>query len=275
MFSIFEGWVFMDLKQIDQFAKSIIVEAGNRIRNAFSYNLVIETKSNANDLVTNIDRETELFFIEKIKSFDPTHHIIGEEGMGEKVESLDGVVWIIDPIDGTMNFVKQHRHFMISIGIFIDGVGKLGYIYDVMREDLFHAIAGQGAWYNASPLRKLQPVTIEESVIGINAHWVAPNRHIHHEKVIELVRKVRGTRSYGSAAMEIAFVVSGKLDAYVSMRLSPWDIAGGTIIANEVGAIATNLHGRTVDLLHQDTFIIANPSIHHELLEKYIVPYDV
>lgn len=275
MFSIFEGWVFMDLKQIDQYAKSIIVEAAKRIRNAFSYNLVIETKSNANDLVTNIDRETELFFIEKIKSFDPTHKILGEEGMGEKVESLDGVVWIIDPIDGTMNFVKQHRHFMISIGIFIDGVGKLGYIYDVMREDLFNAVAGEGAWYNASPLRKLQPVKIEESVIGINAHWVAPNRHIHHEKVIELVRKVRGTRSYGSAAMEIAFVVSGKLDAYVSMRLSPWDIAGGIIIAQEVGAITTNLHGEGFDFLHQDTFIIANPAIHQELLGKYIVPYDV
>lgn len=275
MFSIFEGWVFMDLKQIDQYAKSIIVEAGKRIRNAFSYNLVIETKSNANDLVTNIDRETELFFIEQIKAFDPTHKILGEEGMGEKVESLDGVVWIIDPIDGTMNFVKQHRHFMISIGIFIDGVGKLGYIYDVMREDLFNAVAGEGAWYNASPLRKLQPVNIEESVIGINAHWVAPNRHIHHEKVIELVRKVRGTRSYGSAAMEIAFVVSGKLDAYVSMRLSPWDIAGGMIIAQEVGAIATNLHGEGFDFLHQDTFIIANPAIHQELLKKYIVPYDL
>ncbi len=265
----------MDLKQIDQYAKSIIVEAGKRIRNAFSYNLVIETKSNANDLVTNIDRETELFFIEQIKAFDPTHKILGEEGMGEKVESLDGVVWIIDPIDGTMNFVKQHRHFMISIGIFIDGVGKLGYIYDVMREDLFNAVAGEGAWYNASPLRKLQPVNIEESVIGINAHWVAPNRHIHHEKVIELVRKVRGTRSYGSAAMEIAFVVSGKLDAYVSMRLSPWDIAGGMIIAQEVGAIATNLHGEGFDFLHQDTFIIANPAIHQELLKKYIVPYDL
>ncbi|QPA55264.1 inositol monophosphatase family protein [Lysinibacillus sphaericus] len=264
----------MDLQQIDEFAKSIIFEAGRRIRKAFSYNLVIETKSGANDLVTNIDRETELFFIDQIKAFNPAHKILGEEGMGEKVESLDGVVWIIDPIDGTMNFVKQHRHFMISIGIFINGVGKLGYIFDVMREDLFYAIEGQGAWYNDSPLRKLQSVTIEESVIGINAHWVAPNRHIHHEKVIEMVRKVRGTRSYGSACMEIAFVVSGKLDAYVSMRLSPWDIAGGTIIAQEVGAIATNLHGEGFDFLHQDTFIIANPSIHRELLEKYIVPYE-
>lgn len=264
----------MDLQRIDQFAKSIIFEAGKRIRDAFSYDLVIETKSNANDLVTNIDRETEVFLIEKIKSFDQTHKILGEEGMGETVDSLDGVVWIIDPIDGTMNFVKQHRHFMISIGIFIDGVGKLGYIFDVMREDLFYAIEGAGAWYNESPLRKLQPVKIEEAVIGINASWVAPNRHIQHEKVIELVRTARGTRSYGSAAMEIAFVVSGKLDAYVSVRLSPWDIAGGTIIAKEVGAIATNLRGGSFDFLHQDTFIIANPSIHQELLEKYIVQYD-
>jgi len=120
---------------MDEFAKSIIFEAGRRIREAFSYNLVIETKSGANDLVTNIDRETELFFIDQIKAFNPAHKILGEEGMGEKVESLDGVVWIIDPIDGTMNFVKQHRHFMISIGIFINGVGKLGYIFDVMRED--------------------------------------------------------------------------------------------------------------------------------------------
>src|SRR5690606_38396688 len=116
-----------------------------------------------------------------------------------------------------MNFVKQHRHFMISIGFYVDGIGKLGYIFDVMREDLFYAIAGEGAWYNNSPLRKLKPLSLEEAVIGINASWVIPNRKLNHEKIIELVRTVRGTRSYGSAAMEIAFVVSGKLDAYISM----------------------------------------------------------
>lgn len=260
----------MEIKQIDKFAKEMIFEAGKRIRDAFSYDLVIETKSGANDLVTNIDRETELFFIEKIKSFDASHKIIGEEGMGETVESLDGPVWIIDPIDGTMNFVKQHRHFMITIGFFVDGVGKLGYIYDVMREDLFYAIEGEGAWYNDSPLRKLQPLKIEEAVIGINATWVTPNKKINHEKIIELVNTVRGTRSYGSAAMEIAFVVSGKLDAYISMRLAPWDIAGGTVIAKEVGAIATNLNGENFDFLSQDTFIIANPAIHQFILENYI-----
>ncbi|MEG0385272.1 inositol monophosphatase family protein [Bacillus cecembensis] len=260
----------MNVKQVDQFAKEILLEAGKRIRAAFSYDIEIETKSNANDLVTNIDRETEVFFIEQIKNFDPTHRILGEEGMGEKVNSLEGVVWIIDPIDGTMNFVKQHRHFMISIGVFVDGVGVLGYIYDVMREDLFYAISGEGAWYNDSPLRKLQPLNINEAVIGINANWVTPNSKINHEKIIDLVRTVRGTRSYGSAAMEIAFVVSGKLDAYISMRLAPWDIGGGTIIAKEVGAIATNFNGDAFDFLTTDTFLIANPCIHQLILDQYI-----
>lgn len=260
----------MDLHRIDEFAKEMLFEAGKRIRDAFSYELKVETKSDANDLVTNIDRETELFFIEKINTFAPHHKIIGEEGMGEKVESLDGPVWIIDPIDGTMNFVKQHRHFMITIGFFVNGIGKLGYIFDVMREDLFYAIADEGAWYNDSPLRKLKPIDIKEAVIGINASWVTPNRRVNHEKIIDLVKTVRGTRSYGSAAMEIAFVVSGKLDAYLSMRLSPWDIGGGIIIAKEVGAVATNFQGEKFDLLSTDTFIIANPSIHRLILEQYI-----
>ena len=260
----------MDVKQLDEFAKKIIIEAGQNIRAAFSYDIEIETKSSPNDLVTNIDRETELFFIEKIKAFNPDHRILGEEGMGEKVENLEGVVWIIDPIDGTMNFVKQHRHFMITIGIYVDGVGVLGYIFDVMREDLFNAISGVGAWYNDSPLRKLQPVKIEQAVIEINASWVTPNNRINHEKITELVRTVRGTRSYGSAAMEIAFVVSGKLDAYISMRLAPWDIGGGVIIAKEVGAIATNFNGKNFDFLSMDTFLIANPSIHQLILDKYI-----
>ena len=190
--------------------------------------------------------------------------------MGERANSLEGVVWIIDPIDGTMNFVKQHRHFFISVGIYVDGVGKLGYIFDVMREDLFYAIDGVGAWYNDSPMRKLQPLQIDEAVIGINASWVAPNSKIEHEKLIELIHTVRGTRSYGSACMEIAFVVSGKLDAYISMRLAPWDVGAGIIIAKEVGAIATNLKGEAFNLMDTDTFIIANPYIHEKMLKEYI-----
>lgn len=260
----------MKITELNDFAQQIIRQAAQRIRDAFSYDLEVETKSSPNDLVTNIDRETELFFIEQIKKFNPEHRIIGEEGMGETAQDLRGVVWIIDPIDGTMNFVKQHRHFMISVGIVIDGIGKLGYIFDVMREDMFYAIAGQGAWYNDTALRQLEPVKIDEAVIGINSIWVTKNNRVNHEKVSDLVRTVRGTRSYGSAAMEIAFVVSSKLDAYLSMRLAPWDIAGGVIIANEVGALTSTLHGEPVSFLQSGTFLIANPSIHQLLLDDYI-----
>ncbi|MCM3315684.1 inositol monophosphatase family protein [Rummeliibacillus stabekisii] len=260
----------MELSKIDVYAKSIILQAGDRIRQSFSEKWTIETKADANDLVTNIDREIELFFIEKIRAFNSSHKIIGEEGMGEKIQSLDGVVWIIDPIDGTMNFVRQHRNFAISVGIYVDGIGKLGYIYDVMRDHLYHAIKGQGAYMNDQPLKTLEEISLDKAIIGLNAVWATPNKRIKHEPMIELVHKVRGTRSYGSAALEIVSVASGRMDAYLSMRLSPWDIAGGVMIANEVGAIASNLENQPINLLERDTFIIANPFIHKEIVENYI-----
>ncbi|WP_150283832.1 inositol monophosphatase family protein [Rummeliibacillus sp. TYF-LIM-RU47] len=260
----------MELSKIDVYAKSIILQAGDRIRQSFSEKWTIETKADANDLVTNIDREIELFFIEKIRAFNTSHKIIGEEGMGEKIQSLDGVVWIIDPIDGTMNFVRQHRNFAISVGIYVDGIGKLGYIYDVMRDHLYHAIEGQGAYMNDQPLKALEEISLDKAIIGLNAVWATPNKRIKHEPMIELVHKVRGTRSYGSAALEIVSVASGRMDAYLSMRLSPWDIAGGVMIANEVGAIASNLENQPINLLERDTFIIANPFIHKEIVENYI-----
>lgn len=265
-----EGVGAMRIMEIHMFAKSIIMEAGERIRHSFSEKWEIETKANANDLVTNIDRETELFFIKKIKEFDESYKILGEEGMGKKIDSLDGIVWIVDPIDGTMNFIRQHRNFAISIGIYIDGIGKLGYIYDVMRNQLYYAIEGQGAFLDDVPLQPLQSISLEKSIVGLNAVWVTPNKRINHEPMIDLVRKVRGTRSYGSASLEIASVACGRMDAYISLRLSPWDIAGGAVIAKEVGALTSNLKNEPINLLKQDAFIVANPTIHQEIIDNYI-----
>lgn len=260
----------MNWEFVDRYAKSLIKEAGHKIRVSFFNQIHIDSKADANDLVTNIDREIEQFFIERIQTDFPTHKIIGEEGIGKKVESIEGVVWILDPIDGTMNFIHQQRNFAISLGIYLDGVGMLGYIYDVVRDDFYHAKKDEGAYYNDERLPKLEEITVNNAVVGINARWVAPNRYIDHEKMIGLVLECRGTRSYGSAAIEIAYVASGRLDAYISMRLSPWDIAGGMIIAKEVGAITTNLKGDPSHILGQDSFIIARPRLHEDILEKYI-----
>lgn len=261
----------MDLHAMDKYIKSLIKEAGHRIRNSFLTDITIESKSNANDLVTNIDKEIEQFFIGRIRRDFPGHRIFGEEGFGDDIEDSEGVIWLLDPIDGTMNFVHQKRNFAISLGIYEDGVGKLGYIYDVVNDDLYHGAKDGGAYYNDEQLKPLMETVITESIVAMNATWAVPNRRIDHEAAIQLIRDVRGMRSYGSAALELAYLASGRVDAYISMRLSPWDIAGGMVIAREVGAITTNFKGDPANLLEQDTFIAANPAIHQELLNKYIL----
>lgn len=260
----------MNWVSIDRYAKSLIKEAGHKIRASFFNRIHIETKANANDLVTNIDREIEQFFISRIKKDFPLHKIIGEEGFGDDVGSLEGVTWILDPIDGTTNFVHQKRNFAISLGIYADGVGMLGYIYDVMQDDFYFAAKGEGAYFNDERLPQLEITPLSQAVIGVNASWVAPNRYIDNDKIIELIKQCRGTRSYGSAAIELAYVASGRIDAYMSTRLSPWDIAGGIVIAQEVGAVATNMKGETPHLLGQDTFIVARPGLHADILSNYI-----
>lgn len=261
----------MDLHEMDRYIKSIIKEAGHRIRNSFLSDISIESKSNANDLVTNIDKEIEQFFISRINRDFPGHRIFGEEGFGDDVQDQKGIIWLLDPIDGTMNFVHQKRNFAISLGIYEDGIGKLGYIYDVVNDDLYHGVLGGGAYYNDEKLSLLSETAIGESIIAMNATWAVPNRYFDHSGTLQLIQDVRGIRSYGSAALELAYLASGRIDAYLSMRLSPWDIAGGMVIAGEVGAIATNIKGAPANLLEQDTFIAANPSIHSEIIEKYIL----
>jgi myo-inositol-1(or 4)-monophosphatase len=260
----------MELQKLDRYAKALIKEAGRMIRHSFSSELAIETKADANDLVTNIDKEIEQFFINHIRKDYPGHSILGEEGFGDDLNTLDGYVWMLDPIDGTMNFIHQQRNFAISLGIFHDGIGMLGYIYDVIHDELYSAQKGQGAYLNDEQIPMLEPTTIPNAIIGMNASWVVPNRHVENEGLIRLVKDVRGIRSYGSAALELAYVSTGRIDAYMSMRLSPWDIAGGVVIANEVGAIATNLKGRPLKFLGQDTFLVARQSLHDSLIANYI-----
>lgn len=261
----------MNWGAIDRYAKSLIKEAGHKIRVSFYKTIDVESKAEANDLVTNIDRDIEQFFIHKIREDFPEHRIFGEEGFGDEIKSLEGVIWMLDPIDGTMNFIHQKRNFAISLGIYLNGIGMLGYIYDVMNDDFYHAVKGEGAYFNDERLPLLENTPIEEAVIGVNASWVAPNRRIEHMPIVEMVHRCRGTRSYGSAAIELAYVSSGRIDAYMSLRLSPWDIAGGMVIAQEVGAIATNMKGEIPHLLGQDTFIVAKPGLHEEILRNYIV----
>ncbi|MCU9612247.1 inositol monophosphatase family protein [Caldibacillus lycopersici] len=256
--------------EVDTYAREWIKEAGERIRKTFTQKLDITTKSDKNDLVTNVDKETEQYFIEKIRSTYNDHKILGEEGYGDKPTTIDGIVWIIDPIDGTMNFVHQKRNFMISIGIYENGVGILGYIYDVVHNELFYGKKGEGVFFQGKPVPKLEEVSLEEAVLGLNPTWVTENRRIDYSILTPLVKRAHGTRSYGSAALEIAYVAMGWMDAYITLRLSPWDYAAGKILIEELGGKATTLSGKPLSMLEGSSVFISKPGLHEELLENYL-----
>lgn len=260
----------MNWERVDSYAKKWIKEAGIRIRSSFDKTLNIQTKSSPNDLVTNMDKEIEQFFIGKIKETFPDHKIFGEEGFGDKLKSMEGIVWLIDPIDGTMNFIHQQRNFAVSLGIYENGVGKVGLIYDVVHDELYHAIRGSGAFMNEKRIPVLKEAKVEESIIALNATWVMQNRRIDHNLLIPLAKDARGTRSYGTAALELAFVATGRLDAYISLRLAPWDIAGGAVIVEELGGVVTNLRGEKLDYLSQDSVLVAKPGLHETILKTYL-----
>ncbi|WP_455675872.1 inositol monophosphatase family protein [Pradoshia sp.] len=258
------------MKEIHAQAVQWIKEAGQRITQSFETILDIETKSNMNDLVTNMDKDVEHFFIEKIAERFPDHIVLGEEGSGHDLKELDGVVWIIDPIDGTMNFVHQQRNFAISIGIIENGVGKIGLIYDVVHDELYHSIRGEGAFLNDKRIEPMKEAKLEESIVGLNAIWLTDNKKIDKDITAKLVRDVRGTRSYGSAALELIYVATGRMNAYISMRLAPWDFAGGSIIIEELGGVVTDLQGNPIHYLKKSSLIATTPKLHEAIMDRYL-----
>ena len=182
----------------------------------------------------------------------------------------NGIIWIIDPIDGTMNFVHMQRNFAISIGIYENGVGQIGIIYDVIRDELYHTIKNNGVYMNDIALKSLEEVNISEAIIGMNATWVTENKRIDPSVLGPLVKDVRGTRSYGSAAIELASVAAGRLDAHISLRLAPWDFAAGKILVEELGGIVTDLRGKPLKMLEQNTIIVSKPGLHETIMKKYL-----
>ncbi|MGM8364269.1 inositol monophosphatase family protein [Virgibacillus sp. W0181] len=254
-------------------AKSWILEAGDTIRNKMNDGLIIDIKSGPKDLVTDLDKETEQFFAKRIKEEFTDHLIIGEEGYGDHVTSLDGTVWIIDPIDGTMNFVHQKRNFAISIGIYKDGIGEVGLIYNVMEDVLYSATRNRGAFKNDEKLPELTDnLILEESILALNHNWLCKNRLMDENIMQQLAKKVRGTRTYGSAALEFAYVAEGIIDGYITMRLEPWDVAAGLIIVGEVGGVTTDIEGNTINLLKRNSVFTGNSIIHHKIINDYLLP---
>jgi len=223
----------------------------------------IESKGK-NDFVTEVDKNAEEIIIYTIKNAYPEHAFLGEE-TGQRGES--DFLWIIDPLDGTTNFLHNFPHFAVSIALQHKGVLEQAVVYDPLKQELFTASKGKGALLNNRKIRVSNKKTLDGALLGTGFPFndeAAMTSFIESFKA--LFPTVAGIRRAGVASLDLAYVASGRLDGFWEFNLKPWDIAAGALLVQEAGGISTELTGG-VDYMQSGNIISANPKMVKAMLK--------
>ena len=260
----------LNIKELGKYAASIVSEAGALLLKLRKEPLELEEKRDHSDLVTIVDSMVEKFLVDKIAEKYPNHGIVGEEGINEANAFDSDTQWIIDPIDGTTNFIHNFPFYGISVGIVHKGVGLIGVVYNPVTDELFYAEKDNGAYVNDVRLNLNQPILLKEALVSTNMFWEDERtKDALHPSIIEIYKKARGIRMVAGAAISLCEIAKGTLNAYIVSKLSTWDYAGGVIILKEAGGITTQLNGSPVSFESGGSILAAHPSIHKELLDSF------
>ena len=240
-------------------AGKIILQASQRLDR-----IKISEKSSVQDVVTNIDQAAERDIIETVHRAYPKHCILAEES-GEITNSDADLVWIIDPIDGTNNFIRGFPHYCISIAIQRKGIIEHGVIYDPCRDELFTASKGNGAQLNGQRIRVSNCANLKMALIGTGFAYKRIGKSTEeYLKAFSVLLKESSIRRAGSAALDLAYVASGRLDGFWEMGLKPWDIAAGSILIKEAGGFISDAKGGD-NYLTSGEVIAGNVKIYQKL----------
>jgi myo-inositol-1(or 4)-monophosphatase len=217
------------------------------------------------DLVTEVDRQSEAYLLEAIAEKFPENRVVAEETGG--LEGSDDFIWYIDPLDGTTNFAHKLPIFSVSIA-FADAEGlSLGVVYDPMRDEIFTAERGKGAQMNGDLIMVGTAAELSKSLLVTGFpydRFENPDNNLEYFNRFAL--QVQGIRRLGSAALDLCFVACGRVDGFWEVRLEPWDLAAGTLIAREAGAQVTKLDGEPDMLTPPYNVLAANPTLHALML---------
>jgi len=239
-------------------AGNIIVRAMDRL------DTIQVTEKKANDFVTEIDKQAEQVIIETIRDAYPSHGILAEESGSH---NGDDTVWIIDPIDGTSNYIHGFPHFAISIGVQHKGRLEHGLIFDPVRQETFIASRGDGARLNDRRIRVSKCVNFHGALLGTGIPHSKKELLPFYIKMFEtLMPLAAGIRRAGSAALDLAYVAAGRLDGFWELGLSPWDVAAGALIIQEAGGLVSDTGGGE-NYLHGGSIVAGNPKIFKLLLQ--------
>lgn len=218
------------------------------------------------DLVTEADRASEKLVIQRLTEHFPEHGIVAEEGGGH--ESASPYRWYVDPLDGTTNFAHGFPIFNVTLGLERDGEMIAGAIYDPTRDEMFAVEKGAGATLNGSPIHVSEVAQLKDSLVATGfpsrKRHLNVNIHFYHQ----MAMSTHGVRRGGSAAIDLAYVACGRLEAFWEFGLNPWDLAAGTLLVTEAGGRSTDMAGQPHHM-RSPHLLVDNGRIHEETLTLF------
>jgi len=217
------------------------------------------------DYVTQADRDSEETIRKIVLSRHPDHSFLAEEG-GLSSGRTDAL-WVVDPLDGTINYMSSLPIFSVSVGFMINGVVEVGVVLDPTRDELFSAVRGRGAFLNGRPIRVNDVSDLSRSVVITGfPHQVRSQIEPYLAGFREIFEISAGIRRLGSAALDLCYTAAGRADGFWEPKLSPWDVAAGSLVATEAGAVVTDFAG-TGNYINGGSIISAPPRVHPIFLE--------
>jgi myo-inositol-1(or 4)-monophosphatase len=249
------------LTRVDQMVVGWMRDVQTNVMKRVDQHMQVDRKSSPRDLVTNVDRETEQFYVSAIRRFDKTAKILGEEGFGDRVADMNGAVWFVDPIDGTMNFVKQHDEFASMVALYEDGQPQLAWIMDVANNVILHGGPAIGVFKDEVPLDNPADVSLADGLVIVSGA-----RLLYEEYGFpEVAKAALGYRVYGSAGISFMHVLEGKSVAY-SSHMKPWDFAAGVLLAQTLGLKVGTIDEDPVNMLLSGTVLVATEHAYDDIM---------
>uniref|UniRef100_A0A1I7S1E2 Inositol-1-monophosphatase n=1 Tax=Bursaphelenchus xylophilus TaxID=6326 RepID=A0A1I7S1E2_BURXY len=255
-----------------QFALEVVKQAGHLVKTAFSTpESNVETKASATDLVTETDKAVEELLIKSISEKYPDHQFIGEESVaaGKRSPWTDAPTWIIDPIDGTTNFVHRIPFIAICVGLTINKEIRGGIVYNPITDELFTALKGRGALKNGFPIHVSKTTALTKAVVlaqlGADRSPAQMRSFINNFTALMVDKNMHGHRAFGSAAINMVYVAQGSVDAYVEYGIHSWDIAAAAIIVSEAGGVLIDPTGTSFNLMSRKVLCGASEPLVQEI----------
>jgi myo-inositol-1(or 4)-monophosphatase len=240
-------------------------EAGRLLAEFYRMRVGFELKGDF-DLVTEADRASERLVVERILAHYPNHSIVAEEGGGR--EGSSEYRWFVDPLDGTTNFAHGYPAFNVTLALARGDEMIVGVVYDPLREEMFAAEKGSGAYLNENKIHVSSARRLADSLVSTGfpsrKRSQSINIHFYHQ----LAMSTHGVRRGGSAALDLSYVACGRLDGFWEFGLNPWDLAAGTLLVTEAGGICSDMRGKRHTLKSRD-LLVDNGLIHGEILESF------